>query len=142
MTVRIDPKNVAVAGAIGGMAAACIGELINGRLFREFRAHTPHTWRKETARHYVLGSATLFLTGFTYAIFFAPLGSLVLYNLTHWAIVGAMFGLGCWGALAMPLILTIAVFANFHRGVVIGMLIEWLLISMVCGMICARIIPF
>src|SRR5579862_7781145 len=133
MSANFDIPRTLAAGSLSGLMAVAIGGVIHGWLFHDFQRHTPDTWRQEGPMHIALGSAALFLSGITYAFFFAPLGSMVMYSITHWVTVGVIFGIGCWAALALPLILSISVFVNLHRGVVLGLLIEWLLISITSG---------
>jgi len=41
---------------------------------------------------------------------------------------GLLFGFGCWAALALPVLLSIAIVVNLHRGVIAGLLLNWLLV--------------
>ena len=45
----------------------------------------------------------------------------------------------CWMALALPLVLSLSVFINLHRGVVIGLLIDWLFLSVSFGIVCSAV---
>jgi len=79
------------------------------------------------------------IIAFTYAGFFAITGGIGWLNVRQWVQIGALFGIACWAALPLPLLLSLSVFINLHRGVVIGLLLEWLLLSVAFGVICSAV---
>jgi hypothetical protein len=52
-------------------------------------------------------------------------------------IAGLLFGLACFTALTLPVLLSDAIFVNFHRGFVVGSVVSSLLTCLACGAICA-----
>lgn len=130
---------VFLAGLLSGVIGILIEWAIHTRFIR-YRRKTPATWRARDTRLYLLGSAALMLSGFTYAGFFAVTGGIGWLNVRQWVQVGLLFGFGCWAALVLPVLLTVSIFVNLHRGVAIGMLLNWLLISLCYGLVCASVI--
>ena len=46
---------------------------------------------------------------------------------------GAGFGVFLWAATAAPVTLEAALFVNWHRGFVVGLLLDWLVLCVVAG---------
>ncbi len=46
---------------------------------------------------------------------------------------GIYFGFLCWVALALPITLSSAVFINLDKVFVIGLLLDWLVVSLLAG---------
>ena len=132
--------NVFVAGLFSALAAAVIGFFTTDWLFRSFKQRTPATWRTHRMRTWVLGLAADVLFGMMFATFFWLTGGIGWLNVGQWPKMGFLFGVGCWGAVALPLVVSMSIFVNFHRGVVIGLLLEWLGASIAAGLICAFLI--
>ena len=131
-------RQILLAGAAAGFVAVVLDWIVNAWLFHAYQKRTPATWRPEGPKQYLLSMAATFFSGLTYAIFFAWTGGVHLAGSMHWLAAGLLFGLGCWMALALPILLSIGIFVNLHRGVVIGLLLDWLLISLAAGAICSR----
>ena len=75
-----------------------------------------------------------------YAALFVITGGIGWLNVRQWIQIGALFGFCAWAALILPVVLSIAILVNLHRGVVIGLLLDWLLISVAFGLVCAAVI--
>lgn len=127
------------AGLLSGLIGILIEWAVHARFF-SLRSHTPATWRVRARRLRILGVTALLLSGFTYAGFFAVSGGIGWLNASQWVQIGLLFGFGCWAALALPVLLSIAIVINLHRGVVIGLLLNWLLVSLAYGVVCAYVI--
>ena len=54
-----------------------------------------------------------------------------------WLLQGGLFGVLCWADLGAPVLFSIALFVNLHRGVVVGLLLDWLLVSLFSGVAAA-----
>jgi hypothetical protein len=78
--------------------------------------------------------------GFAFAGFFFLVGGVGRFNIDNWAGQGLTFGIGCWAAVALPMCLSILVFMRVHKGVVIGMLLDWLASSIAAGLICGYLL--
>lgn len=50
---------------------------------------------------------------------------------------GVVFGVFCWAAVGAPVLLSMGVFVNFHPGVIIGLLLDWLLLSVLAAVAAA-----
>lgn len=133
-------QSVMMAGAVCGAAAVVIGGVIQGAIFHKFQKLTPSTWRPEGPRQYALGTLARLLVGVGFPLVFAytgyPVNPMKSVTPTEY---GAMFGLLAWAALTLPMILSSAVFVNYHKGFVVGLLLDWLLIAVVCGIACASL---
>jgi hypothetical protein len=129
---------VLLAALISAVAGILIDWVVAVKVFHRFRRRTPATYRD--ARRIPLVWGAIVLAAFTYAIFFAITGGIGWLNVRQWVQIGVLFGVTCWAALPLPLLLSLSVFVNLHRGVVIGLLLEWLLISVAYGIVCSAVI--
>lgn len=132
---------ILLAGLLCSLTAIVIGWLFSGWLFHRFQSRTPATWKSQTWRRMIVGIAVNdLLFGFAFAGFFALVGGIGRFNVDDWVRQGLTFGIGCWGAVALPLCLSMLVFMQVHRGVIVGMLLDWLASSLAAGLICAFLI--
>jgi len=128
---------VLAAGVVAGLAANATGYAITGRLFHRYQSLTPHTWRaSESFAQY--RDATLVRLGACVAIAFlyAALGGAapsVDGAIAH----GAAFGAMLWAATLLPLLLELALFVNWHRGFVLGILLDWLIVCLLASVAAA-----
>jgi hypothetical protein len=133
----IGVGRIAVAGAISGVTALLISSTFVAWLFHGYQKLTPATWRPEGPREYALGSGLSLFQGFAFAFLFALLGGGLADQVGHWFPTGLLFGLACFAALVLPTLLSQAIFVNFHRGFVAGLILDSLLTCVACGVICA-----
>jgi len=120
---------------VGGLAGAAMsmttGWLITGYLCHRFQKSTPMTWRQETWVQHALAVALSGIGG-------VALGT--LDGRVGWAHASAtsalLFAALLWGATAAPVIAIIATYANMHRVVVAGLLLEWLLFAVGVSIAC------
>ncbi len=125
---------VVVAGSIAGVAGIFTSWLITGVLFHPFQRLTPSTWRSgEGAMQYAGASALTVLAAFVVSAFFAVTGGLHVAFVAPGIVNGLAFGLLCWAAFAVPVLLSVATFVNVHRGVVLGLVLDWLVVSLLAG---------
>ena len=117
---------VAIAGVIAGVLANVSGYFITGRWFHRFQAHTPNTWRAaESWVHYQYSALIRLACCVGIALLYAAFGSQAL-ELAESALVRALFfGSLLWLAVAMPIILEISIFVHWHKGFVVGLLLDW-----------------
>ena len=124
-----------MAGVVAGIAANLTGWLITGRLFHSFQASTPATWRaKEGTGHYTAAALLRIFACIQIAFAFAALNGAALLVGHGWAASGVLFGLLAWLALVLPVLLEIYVFVNWHRGMVTGLLLDWLVLCGLAGL--------
>ncbi len=129
MTLRI-----LLDGAIAGVLSTGTGYWITGRLFHAYQARTPQTWRSgESWSSYLISTVlrllVCILIAWLYGCFdfgAAPFGRGTMAG-------GAMFGLGLGAITVAPAILEAALFVNWHRGFVVGLLLDWLIVFMLAG---------
>lgn len=123
---------ILMAGLISGVCGIFTSWLITGTIFHPFQARTPQTWRAtEGASQYAAASGLTVLSALVITTLFAATGGLngVVGPITN----GLIFGFLCWAALALPITLSSAVFINIDKGVVIGLLLDWLVVSLLAG---------
>ena len=116
------------AGVVAGILSNVTGYVITGRLFHPYQARTPNTWR--AAESYALylysaGVRTLACIGiaFLYGALFAST-----------SISGAAaFGVGVWAITVAPVVVEVALFVNWHRGFVAGLLLDWLVVCVLAS---------
>jgi hypothetical protein len=123
---------ILLAGLVSGVIGVFTSWLITGMLFHPFQAKTPQTWRaSEGSRQYAGASALTILAALIISAFFAATGG--LHGVTGPITNGVYFGFLCWAALALPMTLSSALFINLHRGFVAGLLLDWLVLSLIAG---------
>ncbi|MEO8741474.1 MAG: hypothetical protein ABI537_17480 [Casimicrobiaceae bacterium] len=71
------------------------------------------------------------------ALFFSLTGGVTAVAGAGWAVNGLLFGLLCWAALGAPVLCSLALFVNLHRGVVVGLVLDWLLVALLAGLAAA-----
>jgi hypothetical protein len=131
---------VFAAGAASAITSLSIAYVVIAWLFHDYQKLTPGTWRAEGPREYALSSLIYLISGFGFAILFAMTGTSLTSRIGHWLPAGLTFGLICFLALPLPILLSDAIFINIHRGFVIGTLLNSLLTCLACGVICAALI--
>ncbi|SRR6266436_6221837 len=117
------------AGAIAGILSNVTGYAITGRLFHRYQARTPNTWRAaESWGHYLYSAGVRVL---------ACAGIVILYHAYGTAnpffAGGAGFGICLWAVTVVPVIVEIALFVNWHRGFVVGLLLDWLVVCVIAS---------
>ena len=123
---------ILLAALISGVGGMFTSWLITGMIFHPFQARTPQTWRPtEGASQYAAASGLTVLSALVITILFAATGG--LHSVAGPITNGVYFGLLCWGALALPITLSSAVFINIDKGVVIGLLLDWLTVCLLAG---------
>jgi hypothetical protein len=125
-------------GLIAGILANATGYLITARLFHSYQNKTPNTWRHtESWTHYLAATAIRIAAcigiGFFYALLLPSLTNLGGGVLAR----GSTFGSFLWAVTVMPLVLEVALFVNWHRGFVLGLVIDWLVVYVLAGMAAA-----
>ena len=120
-----------LGGVVGGVVSIFTGYLFMGALFHRFQAQTPSTWRPEGTKQYALSSAFIVLGGVGLGLLFALTGGLTAVHDSSWWLQGIAFGSLCWAALPLPSLLSMALFVNFHRGFVLGALLDSLVACVV-----------
>ena len=127
---------IVVAGLIAGVLANISGYLITGRLFHGFQARTPNTWRAaESWSPYLYSAGVRLFSCLAIILLHDAFGAMVPALFGSTLLGGAAFGVCFWGAIAAPIILEVALFVNWHRGFVIGLLLDWLALCVIAGMI-------
>jgi hypothetical protein len=116
---------ILAAGAVAGVAANVTGFVITAKLFHRYQAGTPNTWREAESRGHYLASSAIRV--------FACIAIGFLYGLTAAGVPGASFGLCLWAAVAAPIILELAIFVKWHRGFVVGLLLDWLVLCLLAS---------
>jgi hypothetical protein len=132
---------IITAGLIAGILANATGYLITGRLFHPYQAKTPGTWRQaESWTHYQYATgiriAACVGIGLFYAAFapsFAGFGGGALSR-------GAGFGALLWAVTILPLVLEVALFVNWHRGFILGLVMDWLVVCVLASMAAAVVV--
>lgn len=121
-------------GLIAGIVANVTGYVITGRLFHPYQAKTPNTWRQaESWTHYQYATAVRIVAcigiGFLYAAVGTAFPALVTQGISR----GLGFGSMLWAVTILPLVLEVALFVNWHRGFVGGLLLDWLVVCVLAS---------
>jgi hypothetical protein len=122
----------AMVGALAGLVMTMtMGWLITGYLCHGFQRATPSTWRTERWSQHALAMLWSGIGGAILGTFDAQVAW------SHSSAASAMtFAALIWGAVAGPVIATIATYVNLHLIVVAGLLLEWLLFALGVSMAC------
>ncbi len=126
-----------LAGATGGVLSIFTSWLITGYLFHAYQRLTPETWRPEGPRQYALSSLVQVVGGAALGLFYFATGGLAHPAGRSWFASGVLFGLVAWVALACPVLVTSAIYVRFHRGVVVGLLLDSLVGVLLVATACA-----
>ena len=126
-----------LGGVIGGVASIFTGYLFMGALFHRFQALTPNTWRPEGPKQYALSSVFIMMGSVGVALLFALTGGVVAAHGIAWWLQGLAFGSLCWAALPLPSLLSMSLFVNFHRGFIVGALLDSLVACVLTSVVVA-----
>jgi hypothetical protein len=122
------------AGVAAGLLANVTGFAITGMLFHRYQARTPGTWRPtESAAHYGLSSGIRIFACVGIGLLYGGFGAGGPAGSVQTMLRGFGFGVCLWAAAAAPIILELAVFVKWHRGFVIGLLLDWLALCALAG---------
>jgi hypothetical protein len=127
---------VLVVGGIAGVLSNITGYVTTGLLFHRYQAQTPNTWRSaESWTRYLYSSGVRIFACIVIALLYDAFG-VGIHGLVAGRIPnGAVFGGFLWAATAAPVILEAALFVNWHRGFVVGLLLDWLVLCVVAGVV-------
>jgi len=130
------------AGVVAGLLANGSGYLITGRLFHPFQARTPDTWRAtEDWSNYTYAALVRIGACVAIALLYAAVG-FSFPSIGPGALArGASFGALLWLIAILPVLVEVAFFVNWHRGFVVGLLIDWLVTCAIAGMAAAIAVP-
>ena len=127
-----------VAGASAGILTNATGYLITGRLFHPYQGKTPNTWRaSESWTHYQYAMAIRIAACIGIVLLYGGLGALVPNAGSGVILRGGTFALMLWAATILPCVLEVALFVNWHRGFVVGLLIDWLIVCVLASVAAA-----
>jgi hypothetical protein len=126
-----------LGGAIGGVASIFTGYLFMGALFHRFQSLTPNTRRHEGPTQYALSSVFIILGSIGIGLLFAMTGGVTAAHDSPWWLQGLTFGALCWAAMPLPSLLSMSLFVNFHRGFVLGALLDSLVACVMTSVVVA-----
>jgi hypothetical protein len=126
--------NILAGGVIAGIGANATGYVITGRWFHPYQAKTPNTWRQtESWAHYLYATAVRIAACVGIGVLYAAVGAASPVLSAHALLRGLSFGSILWAVTILPLVVEVALFVNWHRGFVAGLLLDWLV---VCVLAC------
>ena len=129
---------IVIAGVFAGVLANVSGYLITGRWFHRFQAHTPNTWRvSESWVNYQYSALIRIACCVGIALLYAFFGSQALYLSDSAVTRTLLFGSALWLVIALPIILEISIFVNWHKGFVVGLLLDWLVVLLLASVAAA-----
>lgn len=122
-------------GSMGGLASVLLSAIVRPLLPPAFRPDVIAdrlTWRDlvEVASHLVLGAGVA-------ALYWLSWGFAALVSLPWWQ-RGLVFGLACWFALALPVLVATATLARIPRGRASMLVFEWASTCTFAALACAR----
>lgn len=126
------------AGALAGLVSNATGYLITGRWFHRFQALTPGTWRaRESWAEYSYSMAIRLAACVAIALLFGAVHPLVAVSVAGALSAGAGFGLVLWAVTILPVVVEASLFVNWHRGFVVGLLLDWLVVCLLATLAAA-----
>jgi hypothetical protein len=136
VTVAVVP--ILSAGVVAGILSNITGYALTGRLFHSYQARTPNTWRAaESWASYLYSSGVRILACIGIALLYHALAQGSPLFGAGALPGGAAFGACLWVVAVAPVIVETALFVNWHRGFVIGLLLDWLVVCLVAGVAAA-----
>ena len=122
---------VLVAGSIAGILSNITGYVITGRLFHPYQSRTPGTWRPtENWSNYLFSTGIRLFACFAVTFLY---GFVALHPAGGPLVAGTCAGFVLWAVTVAPVILEVALFVNWHRGFVVGLLLDWLIVFVLAG---------
>jgi hypothetical protein len=123
-------------GVVAGVLSNITGYIITGLVFHRYQAQTPNTWRiAESWTHYLYSAGIRIFACTAIALLYNASGATITHLATGAIPNGTIFGVVLWAAAAAPLIIEAALFVNWHRGFVMGLLLDWLVLCVVAGVV-------
>ena len=124
---------ILAAGVIAGILANVTGYLITGRIFHSYQAKTPGTWRAaESSTHYQYAGLIRISACIGIALVYVLLGDRSALG-TNPISRATGFGTMIWAVTILPLLLEVTLFVNWHRGFVVGLLLDWLVVCVLAS---------
>ena len=125
---------IVIAGGIAGVLSNITGYAITGRLFHRYQARTPNTWRAaESWGHYLYSAGVRVLACVGIALLYHAYGAANPTFASGALAVGAGLGVCLWAVTVVPVIVEVALFVNWHRGFVVGLLLDWLIVCVMAS---------
>jgi len=122
------------AGVIAGILSNVTGYVITGRLFHRYQEQTPNTWRAaESYAHYLYSAGVRVLACIGIAFLYDLLAASTLVFGSGAILGAAVFGVSLWAVIVAPVVIEVALFVNWHRGFVAGLLLDWLIVCVVAS---------
>jgi hypothetical protein len=103
-----------------GFASTLIEWFIIGFLFHKYQALTPQTWRPESNKSYMYSTLLSFLFGALFTLFYFKIG--INYVLEHNAWSCIKLGLICFACFSFISGINSAIYVNYDRKFVAGLL--------------------
>ena len=123
-----------IAGVVAGVLSNVSGYVITGRWFHRFQSQTPNTWRaSESWVHYQYAALIRLLVCIGVAYAFAALTNQAIPVSSSAAYRGVLFGGFLWLVTALPIIVETSLFVNWHKGFVVGLLLDWFVLMLLAG---------
>ena len=122
------------AGVVAGLLANVTGYVVTGRLFHRFQAETPATWRAtESWTHYQYATAVRIGACIAIAVLYGALANVSPSFAGDPISRGMSFGSILWAVTILPVVIEVALFVNWHRGFVVGLLLDWLVVCVLAS---------
>ncbi len=121
-------------GAIAGVGANVTGYLITGFLFHRYQAMTPKTWRAtESWTHYLYAVAVRVSACIGIVVLYAACGKGTFVSGLTPILRGAGFGSLLGAVTILPALLELALFVNWDRRFVVGLVLDWFVVCVLAG---------
>jgi hypothetical protein len=129
---------IVAGGIIAGVVANVTGYVITGRLFHAYQAKTPNTWRQsESWAHYLYAAAARIAGCVGIGFLYGAIGTQSPALADPAILRGVTFGSLLWAVTILPVVLEASLFVNWHRGFVVGLLLDWLVVCVLASVAAA-----
>jgi hypothetical protein len=122
-----------LAAAAAGVIANVTGYLITGRWFHAYQTRTPGTWRSGESWHQYAASTMIRLFACLAIAFACAALPATVVGSGSPLVRGACLGAVLWAIVILPVVLELALFVNWHRGFVVGLLLDWFVVAALAG---------
>jgi hypothetical protein len=129
---------IVAGGIVAGVVANVTGYVITGRLFHAYQAKTPNTWRQsESWAHYLYAAAVRIAGCVGIGFLYDGIGSQFPALADSAILRGVTFGPLLWAVTILPVVLEVSLFVSWHRGFVVGLLLDWLVVCVLASVAAA-----
>lgn len=135
--LRTELMTSVLAGLIGGLTGVLWSGLVSSPWLGRIRREHPEAWRRETLAGFAIHAGSFAAGGAALGfLFWLGWGLIAVVN-APWHATGALFGLVCWAASAVPMLGALSLRLRGFAPIAAIVAVEWLVTCLAAGLLCA-----